>query len=403
VPIQCNNTNLSDVLSDLPASRTSFPLKYLGLPLSMNRLKRVDFQPWIDKVSTKLSTWSGKNLSAAGRLTLVNAVLTSQVTYLLLALNPPQRVLDFIDSKRKQFLWAGSERLTGGKCKVNWVCAARPKQYGGLGILHLGFFSWALRLRWLWQEAKLLNTQRMAKDIPCNMLDRRLFAAATSVRVGDGKSSLFWESAWLRGMTPRDTFPLTYSISNGKNRSIHEALSNNRWIQDLHFNHNDFSAAHIHEYCQLWCEVNQLRLMHNTPDLIKWKFTMSGQYTTQSAYQAQFYGSTCRNFNSIIWRAWAPPKCKFFSWLAVQNRVWTADRLARRGWPHNPRCVLCASCPESGLHLFAECCFTRHIWADLSMWVAITEIHHSSWQHVGSVRQWWSNLATSTVRSVKGL
>ena len=157
-------------------------------------------------------------------------MLTSQVTYLLLALKPPQRVLDFIDSKRKQFLWAGSERLTGGKCKVNWVCAARPKQYGGLGILHLGFFSRALRLRWLWQEAKPLNTQRMAKDIPCNMLDRRLFAAATSVRVGDGKSSLFWESAWLRGMTPRDTFPLTYSISNGKNRSIHEALSNNRWI-----------------------------------------------------------------------------------------------------------------------------------------------------------------------------
>ena len=50
VPIQCNNINLSDVLSGLPASRTSFPLKYLGLPLSMNRLKRVDFQPWIDSL-----------------------------------------------------------------------------------------------------------------------------------------------------------------------------------------------------------------------------------------------------------------------------------------------------------------------------------------------------------------
>jgi hypothetical protein len=78
--------------------------------LSMNRLKRVDFQPWIDKVSAKLSTWSGKNLSAAGRLTLVNVVLTSQVTYLLLALIPPIRVLNLIDSKRKQFLWTGSER-----------------------------------------------------------------------------------------------------------------------------------------------------------------------------------------------------------------------------------------------------------------------------------------------------
>jgi hypothetical protein len=331
VPIQCNNINLSDVLFGQPASRTSFPLKYLGLSLSMNRLKRVDFQPWIDKVSAKLSTWSGKNLSTTGRLTLVNAVLTSQVTYLLLALKPPIRVLDLIDSKRKQFLWAGSERLTGGKCKVSWVCAARPKQYGGLGILHLDNFSRAVRLRWLWQEAKLLNTQRMTKDIPCTTLDMRLFVAATSVMVGDDKSSLLWESAWLRGMAPRDIYPLIYSISNGKNRSIHEALSNNRWIQDLHFNHDDFSAAHIHEYCQLWSEVNQLRLVHNTSDLIKWKFTMSGQYTAQSTYQAQFYGVTRMNFNSIICGAWVPPKCKFFSWLAVQNKVWTADRLARRG------------------------------------------------------------------------
>jgi hypothetical protein len=192
----------------------------------------------------------------------------------------------------------------------------------------------------------------MAKDIPCTTLDMRLFAAATSVMVGDGKSSLLWESASLRGMAPRDTYSLTYSISNGKNRSIHEALSNNRWIQNLHFNHDDFSATHIHEYYQLWSEVNQLRLVHNVPDLIMWKFTMSDQYTAQSTYQAQFCGSTHMNFNSIIWGAWAPPKCKFFSWLAVQNRVWIADRLTKEGMTLYPRCVLCDSCLESGLQLF---------------------------------------------------
>lgn len=38
-----------------------------------------------------------------GRLTLVNAVLTSQVIYPLLALKPPKEVMDLIDSKRKHF------------------------------------------------------------------------------------------------------------------------------------------------------------------------------------------------------------------------------------------------------------------------------------------------------------
>ncbi|WVZ50494.1 hypothetical protein U9M48_001740, partial [Paspalum notatum var. saurae] len=55
VPIRCTGINHADVLSGLPVKGASFPLKYLGLPLSLTRLKRVDFQPLIDKISAKLS------------------------------------------------------------------------------------------------------------------------------------------------------------------------------------------------------------------------------------------------------------------------------------------------------------------------------------------------------------
>jgi hypothetical protein len=34
-----------------------------------------------------------------------------------------------------------------------------------------------------------------------------------------------------------------------------------------------------------------------------------------------------------IWKSWAPGKCKIFLWLAVKNRCWTTDRLARKGLP----------------------------------------------------------------------
>jgi len=109
------------------------------------------------------------------------------------------------------------------------------------------------------------------------------------------------------------------------------------------------------------------------------------------------------NFNQIIWSAWAPPKCKFFSWLAVQDRIWTADRLRARGWPHNTTCSLCRRCLETGNHLFVECRFTRRIWAVLSFWLGEPSLHPTNWKCTNSVHEWWSEIAATRGVSCKGL
>ena len=147
------------------------------------------------------------------------------------------------------------------------------------------------------------------------------------------------------------------------------------------------------EFVQLWKIVQQVNLRLHTQDEIAWKFSESGQFSTSSAYLAQFLGSISTNLNEIIWSAWAPPKCKFFSWLAVQDRIWTAGRLHARGWPHNPVCVLCRWAPETGMHLFAECRFTRRIWVDISTWLGEPSLHPINWKQTASVLEWWSALA----------
>ena len=78
IPIRCQGVNLDEVLSNFPARRARFPTKYLGLPLTSTRLRRVDFQFLVDKAMSKLTVWNGKNINHAGRSTLVKAVLTSQ-------------------------------------------------------------------------------------------------------------------------------------------------------------------------------------------------------------------------------------------------------------------------------------------------------------------------------------
>jgi hypothetical protein len=40
VPIRCGDINLDDILEGIPAARTTFPMRYLGLPLSVWQLKR---------------------------------------------------------------------------------------------------------------------------------------------------------------------------------------------------------------------------------------------------------------------------------------------------------------------------------------------------------------------------
>jgi len=90
IPIRCQGVDLDEVLHDFPARRALVPTKYLGLPLTSTRLRRIDFQPLVDKAVSKLTVWNGKNINHAGRSTLVKAVLTSQVVYCLISLRAPK-------------------------------------------------------------------------------------------------------------------------------------------------------------------------------------------------------------------------------------------------------------------------------------------------------------------------
>ncbi|WVZ77845.1 hypothetical protein U9M48_025660 [Paspalum notatum var. saurae] len=190
VPIRCEGLDLTPILAAFEAQKTNFPIKYLGLPLSHKRLKQVDFQPLVDKLTKKLTIWNARHLNHAGRLTLVKSVLTSQAVYSITSLRPPKSTLKEIDAKRKQFLWAGAETLTGAKCKVNWPRSTRPMVLGGLGILHLGKFSRALHLRWLWRNWSGRQTVELGLENPCTKNDRLLFAAATFTYIGDGSAAL---------------------------------------------------------------------------------------------------------------------------------------------------------------------------------------------------------------------
>ena len=108
-PIRCHPGVVEALLHCFPGKIASFPGKYLGLPLHTRKLRRIEMQPLVDKIRARLPRWKGKLLSKAGRLTLVNTVLSSQPIYHPTVFPAQRWLLKQIDKIRRGFLWKGEE------------------------------------------------------------------------------------------------------------------------------------------------------------------------------------------------------------------------------------------------------------------------------------------------------
>lgn len=100
-PICCDDQLIAEVLSDFDGTIDTLPCKYLGLPLSLRKLKRADFQILIDKIAAKIAGWKGKLMNKAGRLVLINSVLTSITTYFLTLFAPSKWIDPASPSRRR--------------------------------------------------------------------------------------------------------------------------------------------------------------------------------------------------------------------------------------------------------------------------------------------------------------
>jgi hypothetical protein len=60
--------------------------------------------------------------------------------------------------------------------------------------------------------------------------------------------------------------------------------------------------------------------------------------------------------------SWALRKCKIYLWLAIRNRCWIADKLAKRGLSHPDKCPLCDQEDESIQHLLTMSVVAREFW-----------------------------------------
>ena len=177
-------------------------------------------------------------------------------------------------------------------------------------------------------------------------------------------------------------------------------IQDNSWVRHIRIPLLT-SQQHFVEFVNLWTRLQSVELRPGVLDQIVWKLSANREYSAKSAYMAQFLGAMDTNLDQLIWKAWAPPKYKIFAWLAYQNRLWTADRLERRGWPNQKKCPLCRHTDESALHLFAQCRYTRRLWDELGASVPAVTANMNSYDTCDGATHWWKVASASTDLSPK--
>jgi hypothetical protein len=240
-------------------------------------------------------------------------------------------------------------------------------------------------------------------ELPVDQEDIALFNAATQVHVGNGSKVIFWTSRWLDGEAPASLFLALFRHSRRKNRTLRDGLSEDKWIRDVDYNMTEqmivefvslWSYLHNIEL-SLWSYLCNIELSPQQEDTIIWLHTSDGQYTAKSAYNLQFLGMTTSITVDTTWKTKAPPKCRFFTWLMLQKRIWTAARLQLREWPNDYFCQLCLRNLETTAHLFQDCPFTVKVWDSVGRWIGISAVRPENWDQTQDLGLWFTSISNS--------
>ncbi|GJR65249.1 putative RNA-directed DNA polymerase [Tanacetum coccineum] len=162
-PLEVNSIALS-----IGCQPSQFPCIYLGLPIGENMSRCANWSPLIDRFLKRLSRWKSKTLSFGGRLTLIKSVLGGLGVYYFSTFKAPKKIIDKLESIRRNFFWGGS----------------------------------------------LLNDDLLPIVIDLRNIFKR--------KVGNGESTRFWIDNWLGGGPLNVSYPRLFRLEVNKNGLVRD-------------------------------------------------------------------------------------------------------------------------------------------------------------------------------------
>lgn len=120
--------------------------------MSFKKIALIQWQPLIDRITRKISSWTAKKLSYAGRIQLVKSVIFGIQAYWAQLFILPSKVLKMIDAMCRSYIWSGTNTITR-KSYVAWDRMCTPKSTRGMNIINLLIWNKAAIAKVCWDLA----------------------------------------------------------------------------------------------------------------------------------------------------------------------------------------------------------------------------------------------------------
>eukprot|EP00253_Pinus_taeda_P015050 PITA_15050 len=330
-------------------SIATLPSKYLGTPLLDSAIKNASWRTLIDKLESRLSSWTFRSLNMASRLILIKTVL------------------------QRNFLW-GSSGLNRKWALVNWNEVCQPKAIGRLGLRDplQSNNTMGARVWWNWLSKPHTPWARLwqAKYVPgcqwkdliriCPTTPGSLIWNAPNLHsafiqehsfweVHSGTSARFWEDSWQQLPKLASLFykPRWQAhMHHADIINVHQF-----WQQQTSDNFHCWKSASTWQanwqgesYTEIEQELNQRKIKQSDQQgKLRWGHTPKGMFTTKEAHHLR-YTPTQANKDKLWDQVWQPgiwSKVSTFLWLLGKQRILTWDKLQKRSFIGPSRCPNC--------------------------------------------------------------
>lgn len=225
-------------------------------------------------------------------------------------------------------------------------------------------------------------SQMLSNDVITEKV-RNIVESGLMVRVGNGKSTLFWLDKWCDCSPLYLVFPRLYSLSLQKNHFISQMgeWHNGVWSWSFSWRRAMFDWE-IEEVGRLEDILAIPTLCRERMDRISW-YNTSGPNFPLKSITDKLYDDVApilpKKTTDIIWCKFYPPRAQLTMWLACLERLKTGDKLVELGIidVNQALCPLCRVEMESNAQIILTCRFSWEVWMDILKWWGIKGVLHS--------------------------